>query len=152
MKKGQIIDFSKCIWIFLTFFYVFIFVTRFLSTLKNFPGDWTNSSTVKDNLFLKIFWKMEKNWRNSHGFRKIKKIIWKKKNKSPYNLLENFFHQLLNNFSGVTNFGYVFVTRFHVTFENSSVDWTKNFTVVTLIFSCPNWYFQKCEKIIIKFI
>ena len=57
---------------------------------------------------------------------------------------ENFFENFKNE-RNVTNFGYVFVPRFHITHKNFSGDWTGSFTVITSIFF-PKRYFEKRKK------
>ena len=40
---------------------------------------------------------------------------------------------VLKNYLNFTNFGYIFITRFHITLENFPGDWTNSFTIIASI-------------------
>ena len=68
-------------------------------------------------------------------------------NPSVFSIHINFFQhflpsEFLFNVSKVTNFGYVFIKRFHITFKKLPVAWRQNW----------KGEFQNCKKTLRKFI
>ena len=55
------------------------------------------------------------------------------------------FLKILKNERNITNFGYVFVSRFNIRNKNFSDDWTNSCTVIASIFFQKR-YFHKRQK------
>ena len=61
-----------------------------------------------------------------------------------FSILSTFSKKILNE-RNVTNLGYVFVPRFHITHKNFLGNWTNSCTVTASIFF-QKWYFEKRKK------